>query len=633
MNQKKKIAFNLMIVLGVFLVIMLGVVFYQYLEEQKSGLLVTTELDEMKEELASDPQNKELMEEIREKDLTLRQEYFRNRERFQAAFYIMLGALVFWIISAKWYFSLALEYPPTSGDLQQEKALLKSEIENLESEAKKRKIRLSDIQAQLGENGMSDFYKGRIALMATIVGAVLIAALVILAFVGRGALEDIDWTEMAKKVDQSQMAEATDGDAETNGAGENGGDTPEPTPAAPETVELPEAEFSWPCLRGPGNLGIAEKGDYPDTWDGLAEENILWTTELVMPGNNSPIIWDDKIFLTGADGASRYVYAFNRADGEMLWESKLDIPEEDDIELTDIYPDTGYAASTAATDGRYVYAIFATGHLAAVDFDGNVKWINSFGRHESMYGYASSLLAHKGLVYVQWDHDDVDSSFIYGIKGETGEEVFKTNRPFGASWASPSIVPAESGDELVLVAPEWNAAYDPMTGKEKWRAEWYFCEPGPSPAWDGQKMYITCDGAELLAIKPGGSGTLGEDHIVWKADDGLPDTVSPVTAGDYVLQVAAGGYLTCFNTKDGSLLWEEFLPAGATASPIYVSDEANTIYLACNDGITRIFSLGDEYKALSEGSLDEPIYGTPAFVDNKIYIRSEGYLYAIGKQE
>ena len=36
--------------------------------------------------------------------------------------------------------------------------------------------------------------------------------------------------------------------------------------------------------------------------------------------------------------------------------------------------DTGYAASTMATDGRRVYAIFANGDLCALNFDGAVVW-------------------------------------------------------------------------------------------------------------------------------------------------------------------------------------------------------------------------------------------------------------------
>src|SRR5437879_6491389 len=54
----------------------------------------------------------------------------------------------------------------------------------------------------------------------------------------------------------------------------------------------------WPRWRGPSGQGVVRNGDFPDTWS--ATENVLWRVPLPGAGNSSPIIWQDRIFLTTA---------------------------------------------------------------------------------------------------------------------------------------------------------------------------------------------------------------------------------------------------------------------------------------------------------------------------------------------
>ena len=48
-------------------------------------------------------------------------------------------------------------------------------------------------------------------------------------------------------------------------------------------------------------------------------------------------------------------------------------------------------------------------------------------------------------------------------------------------------------------------------------------------------------------------------------------------------------------------------------------------------GIVTVFEAGDEPKILAQNDLDEKIMATPAVVDNKLYIRTAGSLYAFGE--
>ena len=57
-----------------------------------------------------------------------------------------------------------------------------------------------------------------------------------------------------------------------------------------------EGERYWPRWRGPSGQGVVDDTGYPDTWS--ATTNVLWKTSVPGSGSSSPIVWDDRIFLT-----------------------------------------------------------------------------------------------------------------------------------------------------------------------------------------------------------------------------------------------------------------------------------------------------------------------------------------------
>src|SRR5215813_14980225 len=52
----------------------------------------------------------------------------------------------------------------------------------------------------------------------------------------------------------------------------------------------------WPQFRGPQSMGVVEDTQLPDKWS--ATENVAWKTNIPGLGWSSPIVWDDKIFVT-----------------------------------------------------------------------------------------------------------------------------------------------------------------------------------------------------------------------------------------------------------------------------------------------------------------------------------------------
>jgi len=176
-----------------------------------------------------------------------------------------------------------------------------------------------------------------------------------------------------------------------------------------EFTSLIDLQKNWPSFRGAEGNGIAYQTKIPTMWNGETGENICWKISVPKPGFNSPIIWEGLIFLSGADKTSQEVYCIDRMTGELRWQVELnDIPGTP-AKKPKVTSDTGYAAPTMVTDGERVYAIFATGDIAAIDFAGNRIWSKNLGQPDNHYGHASSLFIYKNILLVQFDHNDGNS--------------------------------------------------------------------------------------------------------------------------------------------------------------------------------------------------------------------------------
>ncbi|MCX5683844.1 MAG: PQQ-binding-like beta-propeller repeat protein, partial [Planctomycetota bacterium] len=182
---------------------------------------------------------------------------------------------------------------------------------------------------------------------------------------------------------------------------ENGG-----AAAPPAAQDFPTAEEiakQWPRFRGPGGAGVAAYKNIPSAWDGKTGEGILWKVALPLPGHNSPVVWGDRIFLSGATDKKREVYCIDAATGKFLWQKPVDTPEGTAAEPPELLEDTGYCAPTLATDGRRVAAIFANADLACFDMAGKRLWARNFGVLKNSYGHATSLDMYHGRVMLQLD--------------------------------------------------------------------------------------------------------------------------------------------------------------------------------------------------------------------------------------
>src|SRR5262245_16788667 len=122
---------------------------------------------------------------------------------------------------------------------------------------------------------------------------------------------------------------------------------------------------NWPGFRGPSRQGVTSAKALPLKW--TEKEGIKWKVEVPGEGHSSPIVWEDRIFLTTATdgGKSCRVLCFSATDGALLWNTEVFTQETPRKESRNTY-----ATPTPVTDGQRVYAVFGGGGMAAVDFSG-----------------------------------------------------------------------------------------------------------------------------------------------------------------------------------------------------------------------------------------------------------------------
>jgi outer membrane protein assembly factor BamB len=394
---------------------------------------------------------------------------------------------------------------------------------------------------------------------------------------------------------------------------------------------LPSAEeihANWPRFRGPGGAGVSAQSDSPITCDVKTGANIAWTAAVPAAGYSSPVVWGDRVFLSGGDEAKREVMCFDALSGKLLWESAVPKTAGSPAEPPEVPEQCGMAAATVATDGRRVYAMFANGDLAAFNFDGSLAWSKYLGFPKNPYGHAASLLTWQDRVIVQFDQGDADDNLskLYEFDGATGAVVWQQPRPVGASWATPIVIDAAGQSQIITLAVPWVIAYSAKDGAEIWRADCLDGEVTPSPIFANGTLYVVSPSNKLQAIRPDGRGDVTATHLGWIAEDSIPDVTSPVSNGELVFVLDSTGVLTCYDAKTGKKQWGHDFAEECHASP---SIAGNRLYIITKKGALVALDAGRQYKELGRSALGEEVFASPAFARNRIYVRGSKHLICI----
>ncbi|HEV3137782.1 MAG TPA: PQQ-binding-like beta-propeller repeat protein [Pirellulales bacterium] len=397
---------------------------------------------------------------------------------------------------------------------------------------------------------------------------------------------------------------------------------------------------NWPQWRGARLDGISHEKDLPQSWS--KTDNVTWRFALPGPAGATPVIWEDHIYLTSAEGSDLVLMAIS-TEGKQLW--KHVIADHNQA----IRGDEGNLASPSpSTDGKHVWTMMGTGDLACFSADGKQVWKfnlqDRYGKFKIMFGMASTPVLDGNRLYLQLLH--AGGPLVLALDKSTGDEIWKQTRASDAraecehSYASPVLYRDGKLELLLTHGCDYIVAHQLADGAEVWRCGGLNPKGKYNPtlrfvasplAIPGIVIVPSAKNGPVLALDPASKGDLSdttEGHF-WTREHNTPDVPSPLVVDGLAYLCREDGTLICLDAKTGQEFYTKRTHSDRhRASPVYADGK---IYLTARDGTVTVVKPGKEFEILATNSIGESISSSPVISNGRIYLRSFDALYAIGK--
>ena len=423
---------------------------------------------------------------------------------------------------------------------------------------------------------------------------------------------------------------------------------------------------NWPSFRGQNSNGVGDGNALPTRWDVQKSTNILWKTAIPGLGHSSPIVWDDRIFVTtavssaansqfvhgltetpaSADDVSKHsfrVYCLDKNNGRIIWEKAI----YEGVPKTKRHVKASHANPTPATDGTKLVVSFGSEGLYCFDFAGKLLWKQDLGVLDGgwssdpdfHWGFGSSPIIYKHLVIVQCDTQK--GSFIAAFNLADGKRVWQTSRDEDSSWSTPTIYEGRNGAELITSGTKYYRGYDPLTGKELWRLadgvdvkiptpiafnDLYFLGGGSSNA---RNPFYAVRAGIKGEIKPAAADT---KSIAWQSLKIRAHLVTPIVYDDYLYACTDNGILSQYHAKTGEPTFRARLGSGGSfaASPVAADGK---LYFVSEDGDVFVIKAGPTYELLAQNAMEEVVMASPAISGKMLILRGQSHVFGIAQRD
>ena len=411
--------------------------------------------------------------------------------------------------------------------------------------------------------------------------------------------------------------------------------------AAPTTLE---GAPGWGRFRGPNGQGVSDTTGLPIEFG--PHQNVVWKTPLP-GGHSSPIVFDDRIFLTGAEDDKLLTLCLDRQTGEILWRRQV---TRGWVESVD--PRNNSASPSPAVDDSNVYVFFPEFGMIAYDHSGNQLWTLALGPFNNLYGMGASPIVVDGLVLLVCDQNL--GSFLIAVGADDGKVRWRAERPEAKSGHSTPILyePVDGPKQLIVPGSFLLTAYAVTTGERIWWVRGLSFEIKSVPVLYQEMVFINGYGGPIN--QPGNQVSMPPFHEVLPQYDADADgrlsaaEMPPSRASNwfYLVDLDADEYLVeeeweylraALETTNGmlaikvggrgdmteaNLRWQYHRAVPQLPSPLIYND---VLYMVNDGGIVTSFD-PTTGEVIAQGRLKGAVddyYASPVAADGKIFMVSE----------
>lgn len=447
----------------------------------------------------------------------------------------------------------------------------------------------------------------------------------------------------------------------------------------------------WPQFRGPGGAGRAAAGAYPTEIGPTT--NVLWKTPLP-PGHSSPVVHGDRIFVTAVRDQKLLTIGMDRASGKVLWEVESPITQLEKIHgigsLAQPSPATdgklvvSFFGSSGLTcldrDGKLQWRIpmgpfnndFGAGNspilvgdlvILCQDHDTD-SFLMAIDKHtgKTVWKTDRGEFPRNYCTPVLWKNEGKSQLVVAGTLRVVGYDLATGREAWTVRGISRTVCMSPVvGDDGNLYVAGWSAGGD--AGELIRLPPWEEAvkqdankngklDEAEVPKGDVKQRFSQIDRSNddaidqneyeffrmlfeksrnlVMAIKPGATGESTDSHVLWTQEKFVPFCASPLYVNGLVFTVKDGGIVNAIDARTGKVLKSGRLPKSDEyyASPVTGDGK---VYFANQPGQVTVVSAEGQWKAVHSADFEEEIYATPALVDGRIYLRTSGHLYCLGK--
>lgn len=383
---------------------------------------------------------------------------------------------------------------------------------------------------------------------------------------------------------------------------------------------------NWPCWRGPDGDGTSIETSLPTRWDSIT--NVVWKIQVPGEGYSSPVIWNDRLFLTTAfaEKQEKVLLCYDSKSGKLLWQKTVL-----KTALEKKHENNSYASGTPATDGNRVYVSFLDGKdvvVAAFDFSGKQIWLQRPGKFLSPHGYSCSPVLFEDKVII--NGDSKGDSFVAALNKTDGKIIWRVSHDQQAhSFSTPIIRKMAGKTQMIFCGNKEIASYNPDNGTKYWFVKGPSEDFTSSPVYNEKHGLVLVSSAwpirTLVAVKPDGKGDVTNSHVAWQTREGAYYVPSPVCTDEYLFSTMTSGKVHCIDVATGKILWVEDLGI-QYPSPVLAN---GLVYMPNDEGVITIIKPGLRFEYIAKNSIGEKMFASPAISNGKIYLRGFQHLFCI----